>query len=85
MMPNVKIKLLVENRLVGGHVFNRGDVVEVSEDRAKEFQKAKAGIRTEEAATPIPKPRPRSELIAENAANAARKNAEKAVRHPVRA
>ena len=57
MMPTVKVKLLVSDRLVGGHVFQRGDVVEMSEDRCKEYLKAKAGIKTDDALTPIPRPK----------------------------
>jgi hypothetical protein len=85
MMPNQKIRLLHGNRLIGGHVYCAGDVVEVSGDRVKEFLAAKAGVlEANESVTVPPRPRLRSEIIAERAENPAPGRAERAVKQPVR-
>jgi hypothetical protein len=84
-LPDQKIKLLVDNRLIGSHVYRRGEVVQVSGERAKEFVKGKAGIITDEPPTSVPKPaKSRSEIIAEQALNPAPARAEHGIRQPGR-
>lgn len=55
----VTVELLQDNRLIGSHVFRKGDVVEMDQERAKAWIKAGHAAVTNKTPTPIPAPTPR--------------------------
>lgn len=85
MMPNRRMKLIRDNLLVRGHVYRAGDVVEVNDQVAKDWLKARAAIDAgDEPVTQPGQPRLRSELIAETAEARGQAMAEKATTRPAR-
>jgi hypothetical protein len=57
------VEVLQDNRLIGTHVFKKGDVATVPEARAKELLKLKHVALTNRPATPLPTPVSRSEKL----------------------
>jgi hypothetical protein len=81
------VEVLSDNRLYGTHVYRKGDVVTVTQERAKELVKRKEVRLTERPATPLPTPIPRSEQIRakeQAALNPAPARAERATAKPVK-
>jgi hypothetical protein len=77
-MPRVRLNL--DNHLIGTHVFRKGDVVDLPDLKAKAYLKAgHASLADGEDLTPIPSPRPRSELVLEVASDPKPAKSERAV------
>lgn len=75
-----RVRLLLDNHVVGNRVHAKGDVVDLQEVKAREY--LKKGYAAEASGldlTPVPAPKLRSETIVETAVHPAHAKAEKAV------
>jgi hypothetical protein len=64
----IAIEVLQDNRLIGSHVFQRGDVVELDERVAKEYVKRGHAVISAKPPIPIPVSGPRHLKIREREA-----------------
>lgn len=63
-MATVRLEVLQNNRLIGSHVFQKGDIVELDERIAKDWiKRGHAAIASAKPLTPVPVSGPRSQRI----------------------
>lgn len=81
-----RVRLQRDNLLVGTHVYRKGDVVEVVDVVAKNWIQTQVAVDAGDAPVTVPpKPKSRSEVLAEQALAAQQPaKAERAVRQPAR-